>query len=84
MKTNNRISLNVLLVGLGCFLFTIDSSRGMFGEGFEGDQKAKQKAEQNQRARDLTAPDNNNLRDNGSSDLTRTELARIFHRRQKK
>lgn len=63
MKTKNLFPWNILLITLGCFLFTIHSSSGMFSEAFwEQYQKekeaevAQQQAEQQQRERDLTAP----------------------------
>lgn len=65
MKTKIYITWNVLLVSLGCFLFMIHSSRGMFGGEYDqtkaheaADLKAQQQAEQQQRARAATDIDN--------------------------
>ena len=84
MTTKKPFAWNIILISLGCFLLITNSSRGMFGEEFEqakADEvarlKAQQQAEQNARARDLTAPDNQNgdLQADGSSVVARGDLS---------
>ena len=82
MKTKSPFAWNILLVCLGCFLFIINSSNGMFGEGYEEKKKAseaaaQQQAAQNARERELTAPDNqgSDLQVDGSSAPARGDLS---------
>ncbi|MBX9577844.1 MAG: hypothetical protein K2W97_05145 [Chthoniobacterales bacterium] len=84
MKTKNHFAWNILLISLGCFLFTMHSSSGMFGEEFDqakADEaarlKAQQQAEQQHRQRELTSPDNqsSDLQVDGASIATRGDLS---------
>lgn len=83
MKTNRCFAWNVLLVSFGCFLFTIHSSSGMFGGEFDQTKadeaaglKAQQQAEQQEKARAATDPDNqsSNLQSADSSTSDRANL----------
>ena len=74
MTTKNHFSWNILLVGLGCFFLTIYSSSGMFGEEFDkakADEavrlKSQQQAEQQQRQRELTGPDNQQVSESSTT-----------------
>ena len=79
MKTKNLFSWNILLLCLGYFLFITSSSRGMFTVEYlikrqerATAEEARQQAEEQQRARTVTAPDNQS---DGSSTAGRWDLS---------